>query len=127
MIERVLSRGEALEAPVRGAARLLHRARRRDPIDVVVCLDVEPDLRLVSGDEPTPWRGFERYVERLPQLRRRLSAITGSPAAFNWFVRMDLQIAETWGSAAWAADAYAGTLAELAREGDEIGVHVHAW
>jgi hypothetical protein len=103
------------------------RARRRREVPVVVCVDVEPDLRAVDRGNPVPWSGFEFLVERVPELRRRLSEISAGPVAFTWCLRMDPQIAETWGSPCWVGDAYGDALADLVAEGDELGLHTHTW
>jgi hypothetical protein len=107
--------------------RLLDRARKRREIPVVVRIDVEPDLRVFDPGHPPAWLGFERFVERLADLRERLSEISGTRAAFTWCIRMDPQIAQTWGSAGWAADAYGPVLQELVDRGDELGLHTHTW
>lgn len=108
------------------ACRLLDRWRRHQPLPVVLCVDVEPDLRVFDRDDPQPWRGFERFLERLPELRRLLSERAGS-SAITWFLRMDPQVAETWGSPGWIAAEHGDTLASLVREGDELGLHTHTW
>ncbi len=107
--------------------RILDRVHRRPEVPVVLCIDVEPDPLVFDPADPPPWLGFERLVQRLPALRRRLSEITGAPAAFTWFLRMDPQVAETWGSPAWVAEKYGGPLAELTGAGDELGLHTHVW
>jgi hypothetical protein len=113
--------------PIASICRLLDRARRSSAIPIVVAIDVEPDVRLVDRRDPGPWRGFEEFVERIPALRERLSELTGAPVAFTWCLRMDPQVAETWGSPAWVAEAYRGVFAELERSGDELGLHTHLW
>lgn len=109
------------------SSRLLDRARRRAEVPVVLCIDVEPDLRVVDRGDPQPWRGFERFLERVPILRQGIASTTGAPVVFNWFLRMDPQVAETWGSPAWVAETYGDALAELAACGDELGLHTHTW
>jgi hypothetical protein len=95
---------------------------------VVLCIDVEPDPFVFDpGDPPPPWLGFEQLIEKLPALRRRLSDITGRPATFTWFLRMDPQVAETWGSPSWLANEYGGVFGDLTEAGDELGVHTHLW
>jgi hypothetical protein len=114
-------------SPAGVACRLLEHARRRTELPIVVCIDAEPDRRTFDRDDPSPWLGFERFVQRLSGLRGRLSELTRAPAAFTWLIRMDPQVAETWGSPAWAAETYADVFAELARDGDELGLHTHTW
>jgi hypothetical protein len=116
-----------LTSPVWALGRVVDRVRRRTEIPIVLCIDVEPDPRVFRRGEPPPWHGLERFIERLPVLRERLSEVTSAPAAFTWFLRMDPQVAETWGSPAWLAETYGDALAELARSGDELGLHVHTW
>jgi hypothetical protein len=92
----------------------------------VLCFDVEPDEAEVEM-EPRPWVGFERLVERIGPLREQLTQATGRPARFNWFVRMDPQIAASHGDPGWAADRYGDRLSALREAGDTIGLHPHAW
>jgi hypothetical protein len=116
-----------LPSPAGAICRGLDRARRRTEVPVVFCIDVEPDARVFDRGAPRPWLGFERFLQRLPALRRRLSEVSRAPAAFTWFLRMDPQVAETWGSPAWAAETYGDVFAELAGSGDELGLHTHNW
>jgi hypothetical protein len=109
------------------ALRLLDRAKRRTEIPVVVCVDVEPDARVFDPDDAPDWIGFERCVERLPALRERLESATGAPVALTWFVRMDPQVAQAYGSPTWAAETYADQFAELLEGGDQLGLHTHQW
>jgi peptidoglycan/xylan/chitin deacetylase (PgdA/CDA1 family) len=107
--------------------RVLDLVGRRPGTPIVFCIDVEPDPRVFDRADPDSFAGFERLVGRLPQLRERLSEATGKPAAFTWFLRMDPQVAETWGSPAWIADSHGAVLAELTERGDELGLHTHTW
>jgi len=107
--------------------RVFDRVSRRPGTPVVFCVDVEPDPRVLDRADPGYFAGFERLVERLPLLRERLSEATGEPAAFTWFLRMDPQVAETWGSPTWPAERYRAVLAELTERGDELGLHTHTW
>jgi hypothetical protein len=93
----------------------------------VLCVDVEPDPRLFALAEQPPWRGFEFFAERAPELRRRLAGLTRAPVRFTWCVRMDPQIAHTWGSLDWVAETYHAELASLTDAGDELGLHTHTW
>jgi hypothetical protein len=96
-------------------------------IPVVLCLDVEPNRRQVSRRDPEPWTGYEvtqRYIEAL---RPRLAEVTGAPARISWFLRMDPQVAEPYGSASWTVDRYRGHLESVRALGDELGIHPHAY
>jgi hypothetical protein len=94
---------------------------------VVLCIDVEPDPRVFDPGSPAPFVGFERLLEKLPALRERLSEATGRGAAFTWTLRMDPQMAETYGSAGWLAESHGETLTELVAAGDELALHTHVW
>jgi hypothetical protein len=94
-------------------------------IPVILCVDVEPDPRLVSRAAPPPWVGYEGTQRYLADLRPRLEARTGVPAHYAWFLRMDPQVAEAYGSATWLVDRYRGHLEEVQRRGDELGLHPH--
>ena len=109
------------------AWRIMDRARPRDDLPVVLCIDVEPDPRVYDPADPPPWLGFESLLRELPALRDRLESASGRPANFCWFIRMDPQIEDTWGSAAWAAETYGEAIQKLIDDGDEIGLHSHTW
>ena len=94
-------------------------------VPVLLSFDVEPDEIEVGVDAP-PWLGFERLLERVKPLRDDLAVATGRPVRFDWFLRMDPQIAEAYGSAAWVVDRFGADLARLRSEGDLVGLHPHA-
>jgi hypothetical protein len=96
-------------------------------IPAVLSIDVEPDGYFLDRSAPPSWRGFELSVEYFRAFRDRASRTLGRPVRVNWFVRMDPQIADTYGSPAWVAEQYPRQLAELAAAGDEVGLHVHAY
>ncbi len=96
-------------------------------IPIIVCIDVEPDARVVDRSERAPWLGLERVAELFSVVRSRVVAATGSPARFSWFVRMDPQVTETYGSEEWAVTRYARLVEEWRRHGDSIGLHTHPW
>jgi hypothetical protein len=78
-------------------------------------------------ENPSGWRGFELLADRSDGLRERLAALTGQPARFTWFLRMDPQIAEAYGDPGWVARRYQGALEGLRERGEALGVHPHAW
>jgi hypothetical protein len=96
-------------------------------IPVVLAIDVEPDEAEVPLGRRLPWLGFETMTSYARKLRPRLAEASGAPVRFNWFLRMDAQIAHAYGSATWVAESYRSQLEELRDEGDEIGLHPHAW
>jgi hypothetical protein len=96
-------------------------------IPVVFCVDVEPDEFFVDPANPKPWSGFEFSHGYLERFRARCEKVTGQPVRFNWFLRMDPQVAIGYGNAAWAAERYADFFQEYQSNGDEIGIHVHTY
>lgn len=96
-------------------------------IPIVCRIDVEPDNPFMDRTRGLPWKGFERGVDSMRTLRNRIAAATGSPAHFDWQLRMDPQIAEAYGTPAWAGERYAHLLDSIAADGDEIGIHIHAF
>src|SRR5438477_382496 len=56
-----------------------------------------------------------------------LANFTGAAVPITWLIRMDLQIADTWGSPTWPVDTYRDVLTELESRGDEFGLHTHLW
>jgi hypothetical protein len=66
-------------------------------------------------------------VERVGSLREELAVATGRPVHFNWFLRMDPQVAGSHGSPGWVVDRYGDCLEALRSAGDGIGLHPHAW
>src|SRR6187401_1088629 len=69
--------------------RAIDHLHRLPDARVVLCIDVEPDPQRFDPANPPAWLGFERIVQRLPALRRRLSEATGTRAMFTWCLRMD--------------------------------------
>jgi hypothetical protein len=97
------------------------------PIPVVLCIDAEPDARLVDRRRAAAWTGYEKLHAHVAALRERFAASHGVVLRLSWFLRMDPQVEDTHGKATWAAEHYAGALSEVSRAGDEIGLHVHAY
>jgi hypothetical protein len=96
-------------------------------IPIVLGVDVEPDERSVDRNHRRPWVGFERLSAALTDLRRRVAAQTGQALRFSWFLRMDPQIADTYGDPAWFVKQHTGLVEEWQAAGDEIGVHPHTY
>ena len=96
-------------------------------IPVLLCIDIEPDLRLVDPTAQVDWLGFERAVPVIEQLRPKMEAVTGRPAHVSWFLRLDPQITHVYGYAGWAADRYRGLFDSFLAAGDELGIHLHSW
>jgi len=104
------------------------QAPNEDPtIPILLCIDVEPDPRLVDPNSQDDWVGFECAVELVDVLRPQLERATGRPARMSWFLRMDPQITHVYGSAGWAADRYRPQFDALIARGDEMGIHLHPW
>jgi hypothetical protein len=102
-------------------------AESSQKIPVLLCVDVEPDQFYVDRRNPEPWKGFEALHGKFRDLRSRLETNTGREVRFNWFVRMDPQVAISYGRPAWAVENYAKIFEEYRAAGDEIGSHVHTY
>jgi hypothetical protein len=94
---------------------------------VVICIDVEPDERLIDPKLRDPWTGFEPTFQFFSKLRPRLEAATGQAVHFSWFFRMDPQIAHAYGTADWVVTNYSSLIEKIRSAGDALGLHVHAW
>ncbi|HEY6318860.1 MAG TPA: hypothetical protein VI462_13370 [Acidimicrobiia bacterium] len=92
-----------------------------------MCIDIEPDRRMISRHSADPLLGFEKLMTLLPGLRDRIAAVMGAAPSLTWLLRMDPQIADGYGSPTALADRYEREIAELMACGDELGVHPHAW
>lgn len=95
-------------------------------IPALLCID-EPDEFHLPDRPDGDWHGFLCLVDRMQELREVLAASSGRPATCSWFLRLDPQIEEAYGSASWAVDRYAPLLERLIGEGDELAVHPHGW
>ena len=96
-------------------------------IPVVLCLDVEPDG---TGDAPVPggpWAGTVAVHRWLADVRAEVEDRTSAAAQFSWFLRMDGQVEDVFGSATHAVDAHPEVVADIDAHGDAVGLHVHAW
>ena len=96
-------------------------------IPVVLCIDVEPDRRVLELRNPPRPAGVERLLALEPKLRDDASSRTGVPARFSWHFRMDPQIAETYGAADWLVTEYQQHWDAVGVAGDAFGVHPHSW
>jgi len=94
---------------------------------VVICIDVEPDERLIDPKVRQPWAGFDATYEFFSKLRLRVQSATGRPVHFSWFFRMDPQIAHVYGTADWVVRQYSSLIEGIRSAGDAIGLHIHAW
>lgn len=94
---------------------------------MVMTIDVEPDEGQVSRKAPGRWTGFEATFDYVRGLRTRLQERTDRQVRLNWMVRMDPQVAESYGDGAWAIHTYSRQFVEAEAAGDLVGVHPHAW
>jgi hypothetical protein len=103
------------------------RAAPTDLLPVIFCFDVEPDGFFIDPARREPWPGFEATFAFVEKMRPRWEALTGRAATFNWFLRLDPQIAHTYGDAAWVLRHYERQFAALQSHGDELGIHPHGY
>lgn len=93
---------------------------------ILLLIDVEPDDRKTTQADDG-WKSSETALEHLDRLRVQLESATGNPARFNWFLRGDPQITQTWGRADWVAEACPRIIKSIERHEDHAGAHVHLW
>jgi hypothetical protein len=93
---------------------------------IILAIDVEPDGR-AELDKENGWKGSRDAVSVFTKLRAELEGATHEAVRFNWFLRADPQIAGTWGSATYVADACPELIRAIELSGDQAGVHVHTW
>jgi hypothetical protein len=93
---------------------------------VLFLIDVEPDARKTL-DGAGGWAGSDAAIEHLEHLRLQLEEATGATVQFNWFLRADPQIQQTWGRADWVAEACPRIIRTIADRGDYCGIHPHLW
>jgi hypothetical protein len=96
-------------------------------IPIILCIDLEPDIRMLDPKKPLPWKGYEQTYELFRSLRSKIMHSTGSPVHFSWFFRMDPQVAQVYGSATWPVTQYPKIIEDLRTQGDELGLHVHLY
>jgi len=96
-------------------------------LPVMLCIDVEPDIREIGLSSQEPWRGYEVMFRYFNEMRGRIGQRLQSRVKYIWFWRADPQVQLAYGDAAWALKHYAGDLEILAAQGDELGLHPHVW
>jgi len=96
-------------------------------IPIIVCIDVEPDKRAINHAIAEDWTGFGETIELFAALRSSVEKATSAPAYFTWFVRMDPQVEQTYGSSLWAVKRYGDFFEQVEQTGDEVGLHTHPW
>jgi hypothetical protein len=96
-------------------------------IPIIFCIDAEPDPRLIERKKNEPWAGYEAMHAFIQAMRPKLEAATGSPVHYSWFFRVDPQIAEGYGEGDWALRYYKEWIRTYEAQGDEIGLHPHAY
>jgi hypothetical protein len=96
-------------------------------IPVILDVHVEPNERVFDKRDRGRWTGYEKVHDLFRGLRRRIARVTGEKARFVWLFRLDPQVQETYGSAGWPLRRYGRFVEELEKNGDEAGLHTHAW
>ena len=96
-------------------------------IPIILCIDVEPDGFFIDRDKPLPWLGYEATYEFFRQFRSRISETTKSQAHYSWYYRIDPQVQVTYGSPEWPWTHYEKYIDDFIQNGDEIGLHPHAY
>ena len=96
-------------------------------IPILISIDAEPDGTFIDPRQKVAWHGFERSEAVIERWREAMERATGREVHITWLLRMDPQIEQVYGSPQWCFENYAGRLERIARQGDEIGLHVHTY
>jgi hypothetical protein len=91
-------------------------------IPAFLAIDVEPDGFTTPN---LGWGAFDDALVRIDRLRSALTEVSGHRPRFQWYLRMDPQIAEVHGRPDHLAVAYRDELDRLAGLGDAFGLHAH--
>lgn len=103
------------------------KTANEEKIPVIFCIDVEPDDSQINRTVKAPWVGYEEMFEYAQRLRESLKVSCGQSANFSWLFRLDPQVEETYGDGKWPLTHYDAILEALIEEGDEFGIHPHAF
>jgi hypothetical protein len=98
-----------------------------EKIPILVCIDTEPNRRMVHPTRKSDWTGFEKTSEFFRDLRPKLQSATKAPVRFSWFLRMDPQVEHVYGCPDWVVQRYSRIIHQLQADGDEFGLHMHPW
>lgn len=93
--------------------------------DIILAIDVEPDGRRITKADP--WNGVAVSLPELAAFRSQLEQATQAPVRFNWFLRFDPQIEQTWGRVDWITQACPDLIPWLRTQPDFTGIHPHFW
>ncbi len=96
-------------------------------LPLILCIDVEPDGFFIDPHRRDPWHGFEATVALVESQRVHWERLIDGPVHANWFLRMDAQVAQVYGDAAWVLRRYEREFATLQAHGDELGLHPHPY
>lgn len=95
------------------------------PIPVHFAIDLEPDERL-PGAHSQSFDSAGVALREIAARRAEFEDKTGARVSFGWYVRMDRHIAAVYGDACAIVEHYHQQLDARAREGDDIGLHIHS-
>jgi len=102
----------------------MYTSGNSDRRSVLLLIDVEPDVRKPRGDSGG-WRGTQKALRHIEDLRRQLEDQMRVRVEFNWFLRADPQIRKIWGKADWVAEACPQLLRTIEDHDDYCGIHQH--
>ena len=93
---------------------------------ILFLIDVEPDARLTRAGADA-WKASVDSLDPIGRLREALESATGTRVRFNWFLRTDPQIAQTWGRSDAIGRDCPSIIRAIDRHSDFAGIHVHLW
>jgi hypothetical protein len=95
-------------------------------LPIVICIDVEPDETVPDDVVRDRWPGYEECHALFSELRPWAETMTGAPAHFGWFLRMDPSVGDCYGAPGWVTEEYPALIDAARCGGDDVGLHVHA-
>jgi hypothetical protein len=94
---------------------------------VLLLIDVEPDERKPTPGVRDGWSGTRVALPVLQELRDVLARRTCAAVRFNWFLRLDPQIRDTWDRVDHVARVVPQLADVIAAHDDASGIHPHLW
>lgn len=104
------------------------------PLRIAFTFDTDNDFfdsSLIDGSKNARalmnWRGIEEGIPAMREFLLSQRDSSGKPPVMTWFVRVDDQLASTYGSPAYLLDHYGDMWGSYRKEGDEIAWHPHLY
>lgn len=105
--------------------------KRENIFNLMITIDVDSDFfdsaLSPHSNRELQWKGISKGIPLLIETFQKYRDSFDNPIKIIWFVRVDNQIKELYGNAAYLLNQYKDTWKMLLRRGDEIGWHPHLY